>query len=163
MIVVIHAHPYPSTSRAGSALLAAIRDLPNVEVRSIYSLYPDFDIDIDAEQAALERASVVALMHPLYWYTVPGMLKQWMDSVLLPGWAHGTAGTKLAGKGCLWIATASDGEAYPPSPIPLVEQVALACGMKWLEPFIVRDTHTLSDEALRAKGGELRSLLQSHV
>ena len=59
MILVLHAHPYPRTSRAGAALLAAIRDLPSLEVRSLYELYPDFDIDVAAEQAALERADVL--------------------------------------------------------------------------------------------------------
>jgi putative NADPH-quinone reductase len=159
MIVVVHAHPYPSTSRAGEALLKEIRGVADVELRSLYDLYPDFDIDVAAEQAALERATRVALMHPLYWYTVPAMLKHWMDTVLVPGWAHGPGGTRLVGKECFWIATASDDEAYTETPIPLVEQIALACGMKWLEPFVVRDTHQLSDEALREKGRELHARL----
>jgi len=53
VIVVIHAHPYPSRSRAGAALVAAIRDVPGIEIRSLYALYPDFDIDVAAEQAAV--------------------------------------------------------------------------------------------------------------
>ena len=163
MILVIHAHPYPSTSRSGAALLAAIRDLPGLEVRSICELYPDFDIDVAAEQAALERASVVAFLHPLYWFTAPAMLKHWMDSVLVSGWAHGPGGEKLSGKECLWIATASDVQAYPPHPIPLVEEVARACAMKWLEPFVVRDTHEMRDQELREKGLELRSRLLAHA
>ncbi|HUQ28166.1 MAG TPA: NAD(P)H-dependent oxidoreductase [Usitatibacter sp.] len=160
MIVVVHAHPYPSTSRAGAALLEGIRGIPGLEIRSLCDLYPDFDIDVAAEQAALERATRVAFMHPLYWYTVPAILKHWMDTVLVPGWAHGPGGTRLAGKECLWIATASDEEAYGESPIPLVERVAVACGMKWLEPFVVRDTHQLSGEALRQAGRELRARLE---
>ena len=35
MITLIHAHPYPARSRAVAALLAAVRDLRNVEVRSL--------------------------------------------------------------------------------------------------------------------------------
>lgn len=56
MILIIYAHPYPRHSHANQRLLQAVRDLPEVEVRSLYELYPDFNIDINAEQRALERA-----------------------------------------------------------------------------------------------------------
>jgi len=134
-------------------------------VRSLYDLYPDFDIDAAAEQAALEGADVVALMHPLYWYSMPGMLKHWIDVVLADDWAHvAHGGDRLRGKECLWIATAGDVQGYAPgTPTPVVQQVAIACGMKWLEPFIVDDVHQLTRDALVAKGRELRSRLESHA
>ena len=139
--------------------------MPGLAVRSLYDLYPDFDIDVAAEQAALEGADVVALMHPLYWYSMPGMLKHWIDTVLADDWAnvaHG--GDRLRGKQCLWIATAGDAQAYAPgTPTPVVEQVARACGMKWLEPFIVDGVHQLSRDALTEKGRELRARLESHA
>lgn len=50
MILIIYAHPYPRHSHANQRLLQAVRDLPEVEVRSLYELYPDFNIDINAEQ-----------------------------------------------------------------------------------------------------------------
>ena len=165
MIVVIHAHPYPSTSRAGAALLAAIRDLPGLEIRSLYDLYPDFDIDVAAEQAALERAEVVALMHPLHWYAAPAMLKHWIDTVLVEDWAHVERDSaKLKGKECLWIVTTGDDASYGPgAPTPILEQIALACGMKWLEPFIVGSADQLSADGLREKGRALRARLETHV
>jgi glutathione-regulated potassium-efflux system ancillary protein KefF len=165
VILVIHAHPYPRTSRATAALLEAIRDLPGVEVRSIYELYPDFDIDVAAEQAALERADMVALMHPLYWYAVPAMLKHWIDTVLVEDWAHVERDSaKLKGKECLWIVTTGDEESYGPgAPSPVLEQIARACGMKWLEPFIVGGADQLSIEDLQEKGAALRATLASHV
>ncbi len=43
MILIIHAHPYPAHSRSVKGLLEGVRDLPGVEVRSLYDLYPDFD------------------------------------------------------------------------------------------------------------------------
>ncbi len=163
MIIVIHAHPYPSTSRAGAALLAAIRDLPGLEIRSLYDLYPDFDIDVAAEQAALERADVVALMHPLHWYAAPAMLKHWIDTVLVEDWAHVERDSaKLKGKDCLWIVTTDDDESYGPgAPTPVIEQIFRACGMTWLAPFIVGSANQLSAEDLREKGAALRARLQS--
>lgn len=165
MILVVHAHPYPRTSRATAALLNAIRDLPSIEVRSLYDLYPDFDIDVAAEQAALERADVVALMHPLYWYAVPAMLKHWIDTVLVEDWAHVERDSaKLKGKECLWIVTTGDDEAYGPgAPSPVLEQIARACGMRWLDPFIVGGADQLSAEDLRERGLALRAALESHV
>ena len=35
---------------------SGIYDLPGLEVRSLYALYPDFDIDVATEQAALDAA-----------------------------------------------------------------------------------------------------------
>jgi glutathione-regulated potassium-efflux system ancillary protein KefF len=141
-----------------------VRDLPGVAVGSLYDLYPDFDIDAGAEQAALEGADLVALMHPLYWYSMPAMLKHWIDVVLADDWAHvAGGGNRLRGKECLWIATAGDVQSYAGAPTPVVEQVARACGMKWLDPFIVDNVHELSREALVAKGAELRARLQSHA
>lgn len=169
MIVVIHAHPYPQRSRACAALLSAIAGLESVEVRSIYDLYPDFDIDVAAEQAALERAKLVVWLHPLYWYTVPGMMKHWFDVVLLGGWAHGPGGSALEGKECLWVATTGDVQKYAVEAphahpfeafVPVVEQTARYCGMKWLEPFVLHDSHEIDDEHMARAGRKLAGRLE---
>src|SRR5688572_21413856 len=54
MILVIYAHPYPGHSRACAALLEAIAPIEDLEVRSLYSLYPDFDVDPAQERSSLE-------------------------------------------------------------------------------------------------------------
>jgi glutathione-regulated potassium-efflux system ancillary protein KefF len=113
MLLIIHAHPYPSRSRASCALLAAAETLPNVAVHSLYVKYPDFDIDISAEQAALTAATHIVWQHPLYWYSVPGMMKHWFDKVLSFGWAYGQDGNALHGKHVLWApTTGGDEHAY---------------------------------------------------
>ena len=169
MIAVIHAHPYPHRSRACAALLEAIRDTPELELRSLYDTYPDFDIDAAAEQAALERAGLVVWLHPLYWYTVPALMKQWFEVVLVRGWAYGKGGTALAGKDCLWVATTGgDEQAFSAAGrhrrafgefAPVVQETARFCGMNWLPPFAVHGAHEVADEALRAAGRGLRARL----
>ena len=57
MIHIVYAHPYPSQSRANRVLLDAVRHLPQVEVGSLYDRYPDFDIDVAAEQRSEEHTS----------------------------------------------------------------------------------------------------------
>jgi glutathione-regulated potassium-efflux system ancillary protein KefF len=170
-ILALTAHPYPSRSRGHRALLTAIRSDPGVEVRALYDLYPDFDIDVPAEQAALETAGLVIWMHPLYWYGVPAILKHWFDRVLTNNWAHGKGGTKLHGKDCLWVTTTGgDTEAYSSGGrherpfaefVAPVEQTARYCGMTWLEPFTVHGVNTLDDAALAAEGDRLRARLAS--
>jgi len=170
MVLVIYAHPYPQRSRAGAALLAAVRDLPALEVHSLYDLYPDFDIDVAAEQSALEQAQLVVWLTPLYWYSVPGMMKHWFDEVLLGGWAHGEEGIALKGKDCLWAVTTGDVEKYALSGahghpfeafVPVVEQKARYCHMKWLEPFVVHDSHELTDEKLAEHAARFRKRVES--
>ena len=167
MVVVIHAHPYPRRSRAGAALLDGIRGLPQLEVRSLYELYPDLDLDADAERHALEGTKLVVWLHPLYWYSVPTLMKLWMERVLSRGWAYGEGGTALHGKQCLWVATTGGDEqafshagrhAHPFTDFAApVEQTARFCGMGWLEPFTVLGAHLLSDEELRARAQALRA------
>jgi glutathione-regulated potassium-efflux system ancillary protein KefF len=169
MILVVHAHPYPAASRANSRLVDAVRAVAGVEVRTLYELYPDFDIDARAERDALERAGLVVWMHPVYWYTTPALLKHWFDTVLVKGWAYGPDGAALRGKGCLWVpTTGGDEEAYSPQgrhghPFgafePVVRQTARYCGMEWLEPHPVHGAHVIPDAELEASAQGLAARL----
>lgn len=87
VLAVFYAHPYPDRSRANRALVESLRDLDGVELRSLYDLYPDFVIDVEAERRALEAADVVVWQHPIYWYTAPALLEIWFEKVLGRGWA----------------------------------------------------------------------------
>jgi glutathione-regulated potassium-efflux system ancillary protein KefF len=166
VIALIYAHPYPDRSRANRALLEAVRDVPGVQVRALYDLYPDFAIDVDAEQQALAAAHTVIWQHPLYWYSVPGLLKHWFDKVLAHGWAYGEGGTALRGKSCLWVTTtggdesafsASGMHAHPFSAfVPAILQTAQFCGMRFEEPLVVHAAHRSSPEALRAQAERYR-------
>ena len=56
-IYVLAAHPHWRDSRVNRRLLAARAGVPGVEVNDLYGSYPDFDIDVEAEQAAPRRPS----------------------------------------------------------------------------------------------------------
>jgi glutathione-regulated potassium-efflux system ancillary protein KefF len=170
MIYLVFDHPYPSQSRVNRALLDAVRGLPGVEVCSLYDRYPDFDIDVAAEQSALSRAELVIWMHPVFWYSVPGLMKQWFDKVLSYGWAYGDGGAGLRGKDCLWVATTGGKlETYAAGGIhrrPFVEfsrpveETALFCGMNWQEPFILHGANEIDDAGLAAGAALLRERLE---
>ena len=158
MILVIYAHPYPSRSRASRHLAEAVRDLPGLAMHSLYDRYPDFDIDIAAEQAALAQAKLVVWLHPIYWYSTPGLFKHWLDKVFAFGWAYGPNGFALRGKHCLWVpTTGGDEHSYSVAGMheqpfmsfsaPL-EETARFCGMHWESPLPLHGAHTISEIAL---------------
>jgi glutathione-regulated potassium-efflux system ancillary protein KefF len=171
MILVVEAHPYPHRSRANRALARGLEGLARVESRSLYELYPDFAIDVDAEQRALAACATVVWQHPLYWYTAPALLKLWFEKVLAVGWAYGHGGRALVGKRCLWVTTTGgDADAYTPEGmhahafdafVPVVRQTAQFCGMTWLEPLVVHAAHHLDDAALAAAGARYRARLEA--
>ena len=169
MILVIHAHPYPQHSRACKALLNAVSDVPGLEVRSLYDLYPDFDINVAAEQAALARADLVVWLNPLYWYSVPSMLKHWFDVVLLRGWAYGRDGDALRGKNGLWVVSTGGGtDSYSASGMHAqpfekfvlpIEQTARFCGMQWQTPIVLHGAHEVSDADIAVVAANFRAQL----
>ncbi len=44
--------------------------------------------DVLAEQARIDRADTLALVYPIYWWSMPGLLKGWIDRVFSQGWAY---------------------------------------------------------------------------
>ncbi len=44
--------------------------------------------DIVSEQARIDRADALVLVYPVYWWSMPGLLKGWIDRVFTNGWAY---------------------------------------------------------------------------
>ncbi|WP_342241974.1 NAD(P)H-dependent oxidoreductase [Inquilinus sp. OTU3971] len=44
--------------------------------------------DVLAEQARIDRADALVLVYPVYWWSMPGLLKGWIDRVFANGWAY---------------------------------------------------------------------------
>ena len=53
------------------------------------SALPD---DILREQQRVERADMLVFVFPVYWWSVPALLKGWFDRVLTLNWAYKVAG-----------------------------------------------------------------------
>jgi NAD(P)H dehydrogenase (quinone) len=54
--------------------------------------------DIRAEQDKLRAADVLVLQFPLWWYSVPAILKGWIDRVFAKGFAYGIADPEHPGR-----------------------------------------------------------------
>ncbi|WP_163564806.1 NAD(P)H-dependent oxidoreductase, partial [Klebsiella pneumoniae] len=55
--------------------------------------------DVIAEQNRIDRTDALVLVYPVYWWSMPGLLKGWIDRVFTNGWAYEEVpGTKSAKK-----------------------------------------------------------------
>ncbi|WP_017475565.1 NAD(P)H-dependent oxidoreductase [Pseudomonas sp. PAMC 26793] len=43
--------------------------------------------DVQAEQTRLDRADALVLVFPIFWWSMPALLKGWIDRVFVNGWA----------------------------------------------------------------------------
>ncbi|WP_120944737.1 NAD(P)H-dependent oxidoreductase [Helicobacter labacensis] len=95
--LVIFAHPNFATSRINKALKNALEG-ESVVFSDLYSKYPDFKIDVLAEQELLLQHQHIVFQFPICWYSYPPLLKQYLDDVLTYGFAFGASNKALAGK-----------------------------------------------------------------
>lgn len=58
-------HPSIATSRVNARLAHAAEAIDGVEVRYLYDLYPDFRVDVEAEQHVLEAADRIVWQFPM--------------------------------------------------------------------------------------------------
>lgn len=159
-VLVLFAHSAPHLSRVNRRLAAAARAIDHVDVHDLYETYPDFYIDVAAEQARAAAADMLVFLHPLQWYSMPALMKEWIDTVLLPGWAYGKDGRALHGKTFLLAATTgSPADAYAPGQIhgrpfedylPAFRQTAELCSMRWAEPHVLHGARLVDDAAVEA-------------
>jgi glutathione-regulated potassium-efflux system ancillary protein KefF len=88
-VVIISGHPDLEASYTNKIILEeAAKGISSVDIRRLDTLYPDYRIDVEAEQAALVTADVIVLQYPFYWYSTPALMKKWVDDVLAGGFAQ---------------------------------------------------------------------------
>ncbi|UOO82270.1 NAD(P)H-dependent oxidoreductase [Uruburuella testudinis] len=99
MTLIILAHPNFQQSVANKTIITELADSGlDIEIRDLCRLYPHYDIDAGAEQAALLQHKAIVFQYPLYWYNMPAILKQWFDTVFEYQFAYGRNGDKLKDK-----------------------------------------------------------------
>ena len=169
-LLILFAHPAFEKSRVHRTLVAAVREQRGVTVHDLYDAYPDHDIDVMHEQTLLTSHDVVVFQHPLYWYSVPPLLKQWMDLVLEHGWAYGSTGRALEGK-VLQVATTAGGgaSAYGPDGINRftfeeflrpIEATARLCRMSYRAPWVRAGTHAMSEADIAVAARDYIALIE---
>jgi glutathione-regulated potassium-efflux system ancillary protein KefF len=150
-VLVLYAHAAPHVSRVNRRMADAARMVDGVFVHDLYETYPDFYIDVARERILLAKASVVVLLHPIQWYGMPALMKEWVDVVLHDAWAHGAERSAAKGKSC-WLATSTAGAAADFAAgarhgrpfadfLAPYEQIAAVCGMTWIAPLVLHGAH----------------------
>lgn len=85
-------------SFANNIILTELDNYEEITIHPIGDIYPDHKIDVDREQALLTSHDSILMIGPIYWYSLPAIAKQWIDDVLLYGWAYGSKGKALNNK-----------------------------------------------------------------
>ncbi|WP_209402374.1 NAD(P)H-dependent oxidoreductase [Pseudozobellia sp. WGM2] len=169
-ILILFAHPKFEQSRTNKHLVQQLETLEGVTFHDLYESYPDFHINISFEKELLAQHDILVWHHPLYWYSCPPLMKQWIDLVLEYNWAYGPKGQALQHKKCLNVITTGGSRAlycaegsnhYSVNEfLRPFEQTARLCHMQYLPPFTVMGTHQLSDEQLTEKSEQYVQMLK---
>jgi NAD(P)H dehydrogenase (quinone) len=139
--------------------------------------------DIAAEQAKLQWADAVIIQFPLWWFSMPAILKGWFERVYANGFAYGVGEHsdhhwgdrygegKLAGKRAMLVVTTGGWEShYSPRGVngPIGDILfPIHHGMLWypgfdvLPPFVSYRVHGMDDERFAKLRTELGQRLDT--
>ena len=98
-VLLVLCHPNYKNSFANKTMVEKLKTLiPDMEIDNIQELYPDGKIDVKAEQEKVLKANTIILAFPMFWFSSPHFLSQWIEDVFAHGFAYGTNAYKLEGK-----------------------------------------------------------------
>lgn len=132
LVVVSHHRPDSLTVHIGDVVATRLKEAgyavdlldlnaEGFDPRMTVADQPDWDdrdkVYSPEAQAHMERilaADVIVPVFPVYWNSVPALLKGWIDRVWNYGFAYGRSKPRLAGKRMLWLglAGAPEGDEY---------------------------------------------------
>nr|WP_026426556.1 NAD(P)H-dependent oxidoreductase [Actinomyces slackii] len=170
--LVLVFHPDIENSRVNKALAARAETLGgDITVRYMYDIYPDFTIDVEAEQQALLAADRIVLQYPMYWLSTTPLLKKWLDDVLTFGWAYGSTGTALHGKELLLaVSVGGSGSAYGREGAHIftvheflrpMQGTSRVIGTKYMVPFLSVGALEITDEAIAQRAEDYAAVLSA--
>ncbi|MCJ0891529.1 NAD(P)H-dependent oxidoreductase [Rhodococcus sp. ARC_M5] len=105
LVVVSHSDPGSLTHHVARSVSDAIRtaggtvETADLAAEGFDPRYSDGDLnlfrgtgttpsDVLAEQERIDRADQLVLVFPMYWWSMPALLKGWIDRVFVSGWAY---------------------------------------------------------------------------
>ncbi|MGY3571215.1 NAD(P)H-dependent oxidoreductase [Vibrio paucivorans] len=182
-VLVISGHPDLEASYTNSVILQELsQQVDNIEIRRLDTLYPNYNINVEAEQAAALEADVIILQFPFYWYSTPALMKKWIDDVFTFNFAYGPEGDKLKGKDfILSLTIGGPEESYNPLGynhftveefLRPLQQLAYLAGMNYCKPvythrmvYIPNVYNELGEVQARARDhvGRLIESIESHI
>jgi putative NADPH-quinone reductase len=177
--LILMFHPTFDKSVANAALAQAAAEMEGVEIVNMAEIYPDRTLDmmrdgaIEAER--LLSADRIVLQFPVQWYSVPSLMKEWIDVVFTRMYYvfAEQEGDRPAGTPLMLAATAGNTpENYQPGgrvAISLediftpLKALAVRADMPWHQPHILYYANALTDAQREAAGPEYRAALQRFI
>ena len=168
-ILVLFAHPAFQASRVNRVLIQAIQNIDGLTFHDLYKIYPEFDIDVPHEQELLLSHDIYIVQHPLFWYSTPAIIKEYLDLVMEHDWAYGSYGKALTGKLVMHTVTTGgreqaynrdgfNGHTVREFLLPL-ERTAKLCSMTFVPPFVVHGTHRMTEPEIKEHAQEYRQIV----
>lgn len=107
---VIYGHPEPEKSLANRNVLREFGNLvPDADIVTLASLYPDARFDVGREQERLVASDVIVFQFPVWWYAVPWLQAKYLTDVFAYDFAYGSK-YALEGKKFILSFTCGGGE-----------------------------------------------------
>ncbi|WP_309645822.1 NAD(P)H-dependent oxidoreductase [Phenylobacterium sp.] len=117
--------------------------------------------EIRREQERIERADALVVVHPLYWWQMPALLKGWIDRVFQANWAYGVTADGqviglLADRPVRVIvhgevnAEAADKRGYRSAFLTVVDGIFGFCGIRNHDTTFLFDIYS-GEDAVRAE------------
>lgn len=167
-VLVLLTHPNIDKSVFNKALSEEIDSLDHVTLVELHKEYSDYKIDIKVEQKRLLEADHYVFQFPLFWYSTPALLKEWLDVVLEYGFAFGK-NSKLKGKTISVVTTAGteiedyvrEGEnTLETKHLYMFERTAEYCHMSYAKALCFYGTNSdVQEEKLQKMKNEYRNYL----
>lgn len=172
-ILIIFAHPALEKSRVNKTLIETLENVEGVTLHDLYEYYPEMDIDVPAERQLLLEHDVILFQYPFLLFGPPALVKEWMDLVLVHGWAFGRNGNALQGKWTSHVITTGGSEgSYTKEGFNRFtmrellaphEQAAHLCGMRYLAPYVIHGTNVMTSDMIEEEAQQYRHTLVALV
>jgi len=174
---LLNFHPSPSRSKANARLLSAVAGRTDIRIVSMRERYPEGIKDLNEDGAReieiMRSTRNLILQFPVQWYSVPGLLKDWLDVVLTRAYyihPH-TEGVTLSSLN-VWLAMTAGNtpDAYTEHGqngfqmddiLTPLKAVAFRAGWAWHSPYILYGANRLTDEALSQAALEYRAYIET--
>lgn len=139
-IVVLSGHPNSHDSVANKNIMETLgKLLPEADLVQLDQLYPEARFDVSREQQRLVNADIIVLQSPVYWHSVSGLLKMYIEQVFDYGFANGSKGNALHGKKILVSLMVGGPENMYANEdmfdmetcLYSIKHTAIPCGLEW--------------------------------
>ena len=171
-ILAMMFHPRLDRSTVTRRLFYTLQQDPGIVAVDMYASYPDFGIDVEFEKKRIQAHNIIVFLYPIYWYSGPALLKEWMDLVLEYGFAYGMSAAALKGKYWLPIVSCgTDEESYTPTGshehtletflLPYA-MTAKVCQMQYQKPIAIYGlSHSQSESKIKTHINQVMDYLQT--